>query len=599
MAQKVVIELEAKSNEAIKNIDKLNSELKETSSAAKDANKSLNKTTGGLNNTSNSAKKLSSSLSDVRDNGGAIAILDSLTGGLATRVRDAFEATKLFNFSLKGTKKALIATGIGALVVSLGLVIAYWDDIIDLINNASGKLKEQEGIINEQIATQDIQLDLLKQQIAIEELKTGESILLTKEYRKQLLIQQEQNIALLKNLETQLKLAKGNESKRKAEEELVKTLFGQETAKALIVKAGEKEKEITDKINEAKKKGLNIETQLAQIDAKKREKLKQKDLKAKEDKKKKDDEELKAEKEKADAIERIRQGLIDTEDERRKEELRKIKADYDEQIKLAEKYYKEDKAKVLALREAQKNAINEQQLKFDEEDKKKTEEKSQIAAEKLALEKENDLLSFDEQRKIINERAELLKNDETINDEDRLKLTKQFTEAKNKIKDLEVQAEKKRVADTSNALDQLSDVVGKNTVAGKGMAVAAATINTYQGVTDALAAKTITPFETALKFVNAGAILANGLKNVKQITSVKIPNASGGSGTGGASTPSGGGVSTPSQPPSFNVVGASDTNQLASAIGSQAQEPTRAYVVSNDVTTAQSMDRNIVDGASI
>ncbi len=599
MAQKVVIELEAKSNEAIKNIDKLNSELKETSSAAKDANKSLNKTTGGLNNTSNSAKKLSSSLSDVRDNGGAIAILDSLTGGLATRVRDAFEATKLFNFSLKGTKKALIATGIGALVVSLGLVIAYWDDIIDLINNASGKLKEQEGIINEQIATQDIQLDLLKQQIAIEELKTGESILLTKEYRKQLLIQQEQNIALLKNLETQLKLAKGNESKRKAEEELVKTLFGQETAKALIVKAGEKEKEITDKINEAKKKGLNIETQLAQIDAKKREKLKQKDLKAKEDKKKKDDEELKAEKEKADAIERIRQGLIDTEDERRKEELRKIKADYDEQIKLAEKYYKEDKAKVLALREAQKNAINEQQLKFDEEDKKKAEEKSQIAAEKLVLEKENDLLSFDEQRKIINERAELLKNDETINDEDRLKLTKQFTEAKNKIKDLEVQAEKKRVADTSNALDQLSDVVGKNTVAGKGMAVAAATINTYQGVTDALAAKTITPFETALKFVNAASILSNGLKTVKQITSVKIPNASGGSGTGGASTPSGGGVSTPSQPPSFNVVGASDTNQLADAIGSQAQEPTRAYVVSNDVTTAQSMDRNIVDGASI
>jgi len=74
---------------------------------------------------------------------------------------------------------------------------------------------------------------------------------------------------------------------------------------------------------------------------------------------------------------------------------------------------------------------------------------------------------------------------------------------------------------------------------------------------------------------------------------------------GGGSTPSkpslssGGGGSVPSIPPAFNVVGASDTNQLADAIGGQSQQPTRAYVVSNDVTTAQSMDRNIVDGASI
>ena len=55
----------------------------------------------------------------------------------------------------------------------------------------------------------------------------------------------------------------------------------------------------------------------------------------------------------------------------------------------------------------------------------------------------------------------------------------------------------------------------------------------------------------------------------------------------------------PSAPPAFNVVGASGTNQLADAIGSQTQRPARAYVVSNDVTTAQEMDRNIIEGASI
>jgi flagellar biosynthesis GTPase FlhF len=51
--------------------------------------------------------------------------------------------------------------------------------------------------------------------------------------------------------------------------------------------------------------------------------------------------------------------------------------------------------------------------------------------------------------------------------------------------------------------------------------------------------------------------------------------------------------------PSFNVVGASSTNQLAQSLGQQQNEPIKAYVVSSDVTTAQSMDRNIITGASI
>jgi hypothetical protein len=72
-------------------------------------------------------------------------------------------------------------------------------------------------------------------------------------------------------------------------------------------------------------------------------------------------------------------------------------------------------------------------------------------------------------------------------------------------------------------------------------------------------------------------------------------------GGGGGSAPS---ISAPrtavgSTPPAFNIVGASDTNQLAEAIGGQSQQPVKAYVVSNDVSTAQELDRNIVQGASI
>jgi len=67
----------------------------------------------------------------------------------------------------------------------------------------------------------------------------------------------------------------------------------------------------------------------------------------------------------------------------------------------------------------------------------------------------------------------------------------------------------------------------------------------------------------------------------------------------GGSVPSPSVPTGASTPPSFNVVGASDTNQLASAIGGQSQQPVQAYVVANDVTTAQSMDRNIIDDASL
>ncbi len=54
-----------------------------------------------------------------------------------------------------------------------------------------------------------------------------------------------------------------------------------------------------------------------------------------------------------------------------------------------------------------------------------------------------------------------------------------------------------------------------------------------------------------------------------------------------------------SQSPAFNIVGASGTNQLASAIGGQTQQPIQAFVVSSEVTSAQELDRNIIDDASI
>lgn len=88
------------------------------------------------------------------------------------------------------------------------------------------------------------------------------------------------------------------------------------------------------------------------------------------------------------------------------------------------------------------------------------------------------------------------------------------------------------------------------------------------------------------------------------IASTIAATAKGLSAFGGGGTPSSGGVGgseggTAPTAPAFNVVGASATNQLAQTIGNKEQQPIKAYVVSNDVTTAQSLDRNIIKSATI
>tara|TARA_R110000850_G_scaffold50260_2_gene123552 strand:- start:11636 stop:13618 length:1983 start_codon:yes stop_codon:yes gene_type:complete len=141
---------------------------------ASGANSEIEKLDKNLGKVDGSSKKADSSLSKVGENGGAIAILDSLTGGLATKIRDAAEASKVFNFSLKGTRTALIATGIGAFVVALGLVVAYWDEIVEFIGGANKKLEMQQSLLRSQSTILDGQLGIVQAQINLAE-KQGKS----------------------------------------------------------------------------------------------------------------------------------------------------------------------------------------------------------------------------------------------------------------------------------------------------------------------------------------------------------------------------------------------------------------------------------------
>ena len=73
-------------------------------------------------------------------------------------------------------------------------------------------------------------------------------------------------------------------------------------------------------------------------------------------------------------------------------------------------------------------------------------------------------------------------------------------------------------------------------------------------------------------------------------------SAAGSAGAGGGATPN---MTPPPVPPAFNVVGQAPENQLAVALGENENKPVKAFVVSNDVTNAQALDRNIVEQASI
>jgi hypothetical protein len=95
-------------------------------------------------------------------------------------------------------------------------------------------------------------------------------------------------------------------------------------------------------------------------------------------------------------------------------------------------------------------------------------------------------------------------------------------------------------------------------------------------------------------FVAMAATITAGLVNVKKIASTEFNggDASGSGASGGASASA---PQSTQQAPQFNVVGNSGINQLAQI----QQQPTQAYVVSGAVTSAQSLDRNRVQNATI
>jgi len=124
--------------------------------------------------------------------------------------------------------------------------------------------------------------------------------------------------------------------------------------------------------------------------------------------------------------------------------------------------------------------------------------------------------------------------------------------------------------------------------------IATTLATTYLSATQAYASQFLPlpdPSSPVRGGIAAGLAVAAGLANVAKIASQKFE---GGGSTGSASISGSVPSSTP-QAPQFNVVGDSGVNQLAQL----QQQPTQAFVVSGEVTTAQALDRNRVQNATL
>lgn len=146
----------------------------------------------------------------------------------------------------------------------------------------------------------------------------------------------------------------------------------------------------------------------------------------------------------------------------------------------------------------------------------------------------------------------------------------------------EAEAKEILLQTTASALTNLSMVAGRETVAGKALAIASSIINTYQGATKALAQGGIAGP------IAAAGIIAAGLAAVKQIVSVKVPGSSGGGGVA-ANAPSLN-TQSPLNPTTIASNQVSLDQRSINAIGNKA---IRAYVIESEITSAQQKIRRI------
>jgi len=501
--------------------------------------------------------------------------LDKATGGLASKLVKVAKAAKL---SGKAMKTALISSGIGAAVVAIGLLVEYWDEIKGLVDGVSSEQATLLKTTEDTLAAQQEQLSATgsmentlklqgKTEKEIRDLKrqqTDEIIASTEILLEQ---QKQQKKAQIEAAERNQNITKGIIAFLTAPIVVLLGLVDGLTNSLASLGILDEGTRLTEGFLELSSSLVFDPEEVAESG----------------------EETIKATEETLRKLKNTRDGfLLKDKEEKEKEKEKTIeKAEVDPEVA----------AKAKALEEIAKleDAYIQSQL-----DKK-------VAEENLVSDKYFNLI---EQAKLYGEDTALLVEAQAqeladIQDKydaiEKEKKDKKLEDDK-KIAKAKADLQNELTGEVANAVGTIGDIFEKGTAASKGAALAEIAIGTGMGFINALdiaqkSAKGTGPaaaFAFPIFYASQIAAVLGAVSQAKNILST----VKGGGGSGSTPTAPSGGGSAP-QPPAFNIVGASGETQLADAIGSQTQRPARAYVVSNDVTTAQEMDRNIIEGASI
>ena len=516
------------------------------------------------------------------------AAVDKLTGGLVTKTIKLYKgfgegakAVKGFNASLGNMTKALVATGIGALVVALGLVVAYWDDIKGLIDGVSGEQKKLLGDTEKTLKTNEENLAATE--------ASENSLKLQGKSEQEILdlkIKQTDEVIAATELllEQQKEIEKSQNAAAERNQKIVQGIIGfisapitillgavdaltdglarlgaidkgtdllrdytKGTAKLLGFDPEEVKKEGEATTKETEKQLLALKNKRDGYVIKGREDAKKANDKATEDRKKADEkaanelekknkEEERLEKEKQKALEDIRQGLIDTEAERRQEELDAVDRQYKELIELAKKYGG-DVDDLAKAQQAKKDEITKKNAEADAAEIKanadKTLKEQEDLIKSLEYKQEQDANDFELRRAEVDRREKILLEDKTLTDEQRSVLEKQFAAERIKIANDEEASRAqifsqrlKLAGDILGAINGLAQAFAKEDEASqrkafklnKAFGIGQAIISTAVGISNALTAGgNPIKLATGTQFVEAGIVAATGAAQIATI----------------------------------------------------------------------------------
>ena len=208
-------------------------------------------------------------------------------------------------------------------------------------------------------------------------------------------------------------------------------------------------------------------------------------------------------------------------------------------------------------------------------------EKLRIQQEAAEARKQLALDVFAEQEKLLDKESAAFKEAEA----EKIRLVAE-AKAEEELLDKNLADMKFNLA--KDGLKAIAGALNENSAAAKAALTAEAIMSTYKAATTALDSKPFFP----LGLIGFATALTTGFSAVKNIVSTKVPG--GGAGSAGVSAAA---ASPVAQAPAFNVVGSSPLNQIAETLNNQ--QPVKAYVVSGEVTTAQQLDRNIINESGI